>query len=141
MSTTERERYEARVDRSGGPGACHPWTGAQQTRGYGSISNGRSSQLAHRLGWRLHHGTDPGPLVVRHTCDNKLCQNPEHWVLGTHADNSADMVERGRSARRFTDDDVVHWQRLIAEGHTRISIVREYGVSRAQLGRLLAGRR
>lgn len=38
-------------------------------------------------------------LVVRHTCDNPRCINPRHLVIGTAADNSADMVHRGRSLK------------------------------------------
>lgn len=37
------------------------------------------------------------PMVVRHTCDNRKCINPEHLVPGTHRENMKDMVERGRS--------------------------------------------
>jgi len=36
--------------------------------------------------------------VIRHTCDNRLCINPEHLIAGTHADNVRDRVARGRSA-------------------------------------------
>ena len=37
-------------------------------------------------------------LVVRHTCDNKLCINPDHLILGTYQDNERDSVERGLKA-------------------------------------------
>ena len=38
-------------------------------------------------------------VVVRHTCDNPRCINPEHLIGGTLADNNRDRAERGRSAK------------------------------------------
>ena len=34
--------------------------------------------------------------VVRHTCDNSWCCNPHHMMIGTQADNVADMMKRER---------------------------------------------
>ena len=34
--------------------------------------------------------------VVRHSCDNRKCVNPDHLIYGTQADNIADMVGRQR---------------------------------------------
>lgn len=38
-------------------------------------------------------------LVVRHKCDNTRCINPDHLIIGTHADNVQDKVDRNRQAR------------------------------------------
>jgi hypothetical protein len=38
-------------------------------------------------------------MVLRHSCDNPPCVNPDHLVPGTCADNSRDMVERRRHWR------------------------------------------
>ena len=44
-----------------------------------------------------HHGLELiHKDVVRHTCDHNWCVEITHLELGTHQDNSRDMVRRGR---------------------------------------------
>lgn len=98
---TPAERYEFHVDRSGGPDVCHPWK-ASVSRGYGQMRiNGKNFSSIHR--WAYKEFIDPelpDDQVVRHTCDNRRCQNPKHWLTGTQAQNLRDMVDRGRSTRK-----------------------------------------
>lgn len=49
-----------------------------------------------RYVYTVHHGPIPHGFVIRHTCDNRLCINPEHLILGTQLDNIKDMIDRGR---------------------------------------------
>ena len=72
---------------------CWEWTGQRDQDGYGRASRTQ----AHRLMWRVVHGTAPGRLLVRHKCDNPPCVNPDHLELGTQQDNMDDCVRRGRS--------------------------------------------
>ena len=53
---------------------------------------------SHRVAYALANGmVMPDPeLVVRHKCDNPRCIRAEHLELGTHKDNIADAVSRGR---------------------------------------------
>lgn len=70
--------------------------------------------LTHRLVYCRHNKVSLESikgLVVRHTCDNRSCINPEHLLIGTVADNNRDKVNRGRCAKsrktRKLSDDVV----------------------------------
>lgn len=83
-------------------GCIIPFTHKQRNRGGYSIvsryKNGRYKDfLVHRLCYEAYKGTIPKGMIVRHTCDNPPCINPQHLLLGTHADNIRDMVERGRA--------------------------------------------
>lgn len=69
---------------------------------YGITSYGGVTTGSHRHAYCFARGvpiTHIKDAVVRHTCDNKRCINPQHLVLGTSQDNSTDMVNRGRSLR------------------------------------------
>lgn len=59
--------------------------------------NGRTAPIYRHIFW-LYKRPPKAGMVIRHTCDNRLCINPEHLIAGTHADNVCDRVKRGRSA-------------------------------------------
>jgi len=42
------------------------------------------------------HPSDIEGKLVLHSCDNRVCVNPDHLRLGTHRDNVSDMDKRGR---------------------------------------------
>lgn len=88
---------------------CWEWLATPGER-HGRIWFRGSPRGAHRVSYELHNGPIPAGLVVRHRCDNGRCVNPDHLELGTKADNSRDMVERGRwrggRPRLLTDQQV-----------------------------------
>ena len=72
-------------------------------------------------------------MVVRHTCDNKLCINPDHLVLGTHNDNVQDRVNRNRSAKGENNGRAKLTVEQVKEIRndtilTKIQLGRKYGV-------------
>lgn len=156
--------FWSRVDRSGGPDACWPWTGAvyKQT-GYGQaskIDGSRGGTTAHRLAWIITYG-DPGSHVapsgkvvtnrVRHLCPspsgpNRLCCNPAHLGVGSDKDNADDRSADGNTFQgeqvaisKLTASDVVEALTAHAAGASTSSLARRFGVSRMTMAAAIHG--
>lgn len=146
MSTyrTTAESFWAQMNKTGG---CWLWTGARTSRNYGTVSWMNRQRSTHKLAYELTNGPVPDGLVVRHTCDNPPCCNPEHLSLGTVLDNVRDMLERGRKnpARgerchhaKLTAEMVVEMRRLRANGSKLRELVTQFGVSLGTVGKACA---
>lgn len=96
---SDYERFMAFVDDSGGPGSCHPWMGARNSKGYGSFNADGRVQLAPR--WLLGHLRGK-PLATEewacHHCDNGHlgCVNRDHLYIGDASTNMQDAYDHGR---------------------------------------------
>jgi hypothetical protein len=61
------------------------------------ISIGGRKIIVTRIVYELMKGvTLSDDDLICHTCDNSICCNPDHLYIGTHEDNTNDMVSRDR---------------------------------------------
>ena len=77
---------------------CWEFQGGKNNIGYGMIRDEKRMRTAHRVSYEEHNNIKiPAGMCVCHTCDNPVCVNPAHLWLGTHKQNTKDMLSKGRA--------------------------------------------
>jgi hypothetical protein len=79
---------------------CIEYDGFRNANGYGRVNKRVGGKLisryVHRTAWEQANGPIPAGMIVMHLCDNPPCYRLDHLRLGTHEENRADMLAKGR---------------------------------------------
>ncbi len=163
--STPQERIESRVERIPESG-CWIFMGCLNNMGYGqiniSINNKKHVVLAHRYSYEAFKGPIPEGMFVMHLCDIPTCCNPHHLKVGTHKENMADCVAKGRSKvfrprpkvigsykakgtyvtrpPKVSAEAMLDAKRLIATGMLQKDVAKIVGLTQQGLSKALQGR-
>jgi len=136
-------------------GPCHVWTASLTSTGYGQFFTGSrtdgSARMAKapRVAWELAYGATPAGLWVLHACDNPKCVRIDHLFLGTHDDNIADMIAKGRlvvprgersGQAKLTEAAVLEIRATYTAGKGLMAISERFGVSKSTILRIASRR-
>jgi hypothetical protein len=160
---------------------CWLWTARLNKGGYGTFGPGgrEHNRLATHIAWKLATGTyPPSGMLVCHSCDVRACiRNDEpgiyiirgiarprfgHLWLGTHADNAADMIEKGRQPSpterstvmlehapkgerngrsKLNRSTIAEIAAKHAAGVSQVALAGEYHLAQSTISRLVNGKR
>lgn len=124
---------------------CWEWVGYFGSGGYGMMGYNGKNQRAHRVSYEAYKGSIPKGMVVRHTCDNPACINPDHLILGTQKDNVADREARNRrvvngeqiGTSKLTEKDVLE---IRASQENLDVLACRYGIDRSNVWMIRTGK-
>ena len=112
--------------------------------GYPMIRRNDTFWRGHRYSYTLFKGDIPEGLVIRHTCDNPACINPDHLKPGTQKDNVHDMFERnrfrdakGENNPNFKGFDLAAIDSDYQNGMKIVDIFIKHGISKTHFYRLI----
>jgi len=106
-------------------------------KGYCYVQVGGRSGIkwrVHRLIWTVAKGEIEPLMSILHSCDNRRCIRLDHLFKGTDADNTQDMMNKGRHKfilpdnEKLTDEQMIHVKQLRDEGASYETIAGQFGV-------------
>lgn len=128
---------------------CWLWAGSLMGpgEGYGQFSFSRGKPVAaHIAAWILFRTEQRNGLCVCHKCDVRTCVNPDHLFLGTHKDNTADMISKRRhqhgsrhSRAKITEADVIYIRKNCTRGSST-SLGLRFGMSPRSIRKIASGK-
>ena len=145
---TELDRilaFRETLEADGSDDMCCLWPYCKKDNryGYGELRINHRIVYVHRLVYEMKKGQIPPGMFVRHSCDTPACFNPNHLLLGTPADNSRDMVNRGRACTGERSVQSKLTKEQVAEIRdsrlNQYELAAQYGIHQSNVSRIRRG--
>ena len=149
MTKTIKERLLEGVSEN--EKGCWIWNGAKTEKGYGAIHYAGKRARTHRIAYEVFVGPIPDGHMVCHSCDEPSCLNPSHLWTGSAAENTNDMVRKGRESFRFKEQPVFGKKHhnakmddqsvrsIRSSNKTQVELAEIYGVSQGTISKIQRG--
>lgn len=127
---------------------CWLWKGTPRGNGYGCVRHEGRMLNSHRLSYEIHKGFIPDGMLVCHTCDNRMCVNPNHLFLGSYEDNYRDAKRKDRHTRgersgnrKLSDSDALAIREAYRDKDLRTAsrLSKQYGICVSTIRRIGKG--
>ena len=124
---------------------CWIWRWSRTRNGYAHVAHHGKTAYVNRI----QLGILAQPFLTHqtvHTCDNPPCVNPAHISVGSILDNAQDRESKQRNnhvrgnrigSAKLLDADVLAIRARVNAGESQASVLRDYEISQAQIGRIV----
>lgn len=124
---------------------CWEWVGSKRPDGYGVAWLNGQKERAHRAFYALLVAPVPAQAVVCHSCDNRICVNPQHLFVGDRNINNQDCVAKQRHA--FGEKNgrakisAAQASEIKYSTESQAFVAKKFGVNQSTVSRIRAGQR
>lgn len=115
--------------------------------GYGGMTVAGVKWRAHRYSYTVFKGEIPEGKLIKHSCDVKLCVNPQHLSTGTNSDNVQEALARNlipvgeeHHNNKYSEGQVGKVRTMRSMGHTYKEIAANTGVNYHTVWDIVNGR-
>lgn len=119
---------------------CWEWQGTRHSTGRGVFWLNGKHEKAHRVAWIIAKGQIPRGKIICHHCDNGRCVNPGHLFVGTHKDNTQDMIRKWRYVgnRKLNEIDRNMIRELYRTGRwCQVELAKKFNVHYCTINRVI----
>lgn len=123
---------------------CWIWQLSKHKSGYASCHSkwALGENYVHRTSFKEYNGCIKIGKEVCHTCDERMCVNPDHLWCGSSLENSIDAAIKGRMNTKLTIKSVGEIRELLKLGvYSQAKIADIYGINPSNVSRIKSKQR